>query len=235
MTLENQDEMLRRADLARKRAEALHDSGREEWAVAVWREAIELYDRVSESSRGLVEDRGSAAEPSREQLALAALWAEARGRQGGVHRRLGEQAAALDCYAEGKAVEERFGLASTYNRLNFVLGSLQLPAGDPRRKRVSELQQESETVAGAIEERLRSDPELGGECWPWADLGLCRALLGDAEGAARAYREFADKAPRDLAEDIASVLAGLAAKLGETEPEAERRITAVLRRLDRMS
>jgi hypothetical protein len=136
------------------------------WATAerALREAIPLL-RAELDDREAIFPTGSDA-----TKAVAAQLADCWGSLGGILRRLGNDAAALESYRQGKDLEmnEAYQIESTYNRIQWiVLRVLANPdvLHDPKEQRfTSEL--------AALQRRKASD------AWAWADV-LLLAILSD--------------------------------------------------------
>ena len=189
-----------RAKVQRKRGEALRDAGREP-------EAIKAF----EHGRDLLIEAGQFLGSADSEQAATDM-AETLGAKGGMLRRLGDQYHndALQAYKEGAEIERKHGLSSTYNRLNeikfrLLTGSETLDALAPR----------IEALARFIEDKLKTDTKLSDTGWPWADLGDCRALLGDLNGARTAYTAYIDKADIQSPETTLDVLNELLEALGK--------------------
>lgn len=115
--------------------------------------------------------------------------AELHGVRGGLLRRLGELAEALESYQRGAAFEQRGRLASTYNRLNAIRHALLI--GD---RSLDDLRPEIAEVANVLDRRLRDDPVAADDAWLWADLGDVQLLRGEIADARDAYHVFTRRA-----------------------------------------
>lgn len=127
-----------------------------------------------------------------------------------------EPLSALAAYREGAKVEAAASLSSTYCRLNelkflLITGEERLGALKPR---IREL-------ADSIRERLKIDAKLSDGGWAWADLGDCRALLGDLDAAAAAYNSFIERSETRSPQTTLKILNELATAMnGNEDPEA---------------
>jgi tetratricopeptide (TPR) repeat protein len=208
------------AKSSRKKGDALRKAGRDEAA----REAYEAgVDALSEGLEMLrTEDerlrKMSTPEPAALRAALGEL-VEMFGARGGMLQRLGRLKEALSSYQRGGDLEERFGLPSTYNRLNAIKCSLL--SGD---KRLGELEPQIRELANMIEADLRGSQSVStASGWAYADLGDCMALLDNKEGARRAYATFISMAEIKSPERTLDVLQEIASKLTEfADPLASR-------------
>ena len=148
---------------------------------------------------------------------------ETFGALGGMLQRLGLLEASLENYSEGGALESRFGLSSTYNRLNAV--KCLLLAG---RRQLRELDPQLRELATQIEINLRRDKSLNDSGWAWADLGDCLALLGNLEEARKAYSSFISKSEIKSPGRTLEILKEIASKLEKAaDPDASRLQNAI--------
>ena len=224
-SLEKAIELQETARSFRKKGDALRKAGRaEEAAVEAYRsglaalnEALELLKVKDEMLR-----TASPPVPSDAALDLHEL-IEIYGSLGGMHQRLGALAESLANYAKGAVLEGKFGLASTYNRLNAVKYTL-LTGPDT----LGSLETRIQTLADVINTSLRNDKSLSDRGWAWADLGDCLALLGRTDEAGRAYATFIAKAEIKSPERTLDVLKEIASKLqSKGDPDASRLTTAI--------
>jgi tetratricopeptide (TPR) repeat protein len=218
--LEAVSELHRQATLYRKRGDALRRTSDGARTVAEYRAGVRVFEEVLQLLKDprwyrLEEFSSDTVLPS-DQLAIAKELVEAWGARGGLLRRLGESRAALDSYIEGAKVENKFVPRSTYNRVNVV--KYALLAG---LRSLAEIEQEISSLEKLLTDQLAKDQELSDSGWAWADLGDCRALLGDVPGAERAYRTFVDKARSNAPNTTLEVLREIVSKLDETrDPRA---------------
>jgi tetratricopeptide (TPR) repeat protein len=141
---------------------------------------------------------------------------ELYGSLGGILRRMEDKENALVNYELGSTIEERFNLASTYNRLNTIKYKLLTHTAT-----LDEMQQDLQKLAGHIERQLAIDSKLSDSAWSWADLGDSRLLTGDLDGARQAYRTFVSKAETKSPATALGVLTEVARTLeGGTDPKA---------------
>ena len=222
--LEKAIELQETARSSRKKGDALRKAGREGAAMdaytsglAALNEALGLLKAKDQMLRTASPPLPSDAAPDLRELI------EIYGALGGMHQRLGALEESLASYAKGAVLEEKFGLSSTYNRLNAVKYSL-LTGTDPLRSLEAKIQ----TLANFIETSLRADKSLSDRGWAWADLGDCLALLGRTEEASRAYATFIAKAEIKSPERTLDVLNEIASKLqSKGDPDAPRLATAI--------
>jgi tetratricopeptide (TPR) repeat protein len=222
--LEKAIELQETARSFRKKGDALRKASREEAAMQAYRsglaalnEALGLLKEKDEMLRAASPPMPSDAAPDLRELI------EIYGALGGMHQRLGAVEESLASYAQGAVLEEKFGLASTYNRLNAVKYTL-LTGPDTLRSLEARIQ----TLADFIDTSLRADKSLSDRGWAWADLGDCLALLGRTEEAGRAYATFIAKAEIKSPERTLDVLNEIASKLqSKGDPDAPRLATAI--------
>lgn len=209
----------------RKKGDALRNKvGREEDAIGAYRsglaalnEALGLLKEKDEMLQVASPPLPSDAAPDLRELI------EIYGALGGIHQRLGEPEESLASYEKGAALEEKFGQANTYNRLNAVRYSL-LTGPDLLRSLETRIQ----TLADFIDTSLRADKSLSDQGWAWADLGDCLALLGRTEEAGRAYATFIAKAEIKSPQRTLDVLNKIASKLqSKGDPDAPRLAMAI--------
>ncbi|MBA3727287.1 MAG: hypothetical protein H0W86_12845 [Armatimonadetes bacterium] len=213
------------AKTARKKGDALRRAGRPD------EEVFKAYDVGAKT----LQESLDATAPARAQLdtmqpRLAGDEAdflietvESCGALGGLRQRMNQLKDALANYTIGAALEEKFALPSTYNRLNAIkqtllTGQLSLHETEPR----------IAALAGQIEAALRAKASLSDSGWAWADLGDCLALLGRTEEAARAYATFIAKAEIKSPQRTLDVLKQIASTLQmRGDPEAVRLHAAI--------
>jgi tetratricopeptide (TPR) repeat protein len=184
------------------------------WAgVAELTEALEILYTAHDQLKTV-----SKPQTSEQQAALDEL-IELFGARGGMLQRLREHETALSSYQQGAELEERFGLPSTYNRLNAIKCSLLT-----KKKQLRELEPKIRALAELIDNNLSEwKPEVSESGWAYADLGDCLALLGNLEGARRAYSTFIAKAEIKSPERTLDVLKEIESKLTEfADPLAPR-------------
>jgi tetratricopeptide (TPR) repeat protein len=136
------------------------------------------------------------------------------GARGGLLRRLGESSTALDSYTLGAGFERRFVARSTYNWTNKIKYGLLTGLHS-----LVELEPEIGALEKHLTKSLSDEPELGDNGWAWADLGDLRALLGDGDGAERAYRSFIEKAKPTAPRTTLDVLGSILKELQRTNEE----------------
>ncbi len=202
--------VLRKVDVQRTSGDAYRKAGDEQRALAAF-----------QKGEGLLE--GVLNVPNPEDVDAKFL-AEAHGALGGILRRLGRRAEALQAYRKGAQIETERGLDSTYNRLNSIKYRL-LTGADTLRA----LEPEIKSLATFIENSLtdtskatdKSDVRDSG--WAWADLADCNALLGDLDKAEKYYITFIEKSETKSPKTALDVLNDLATHLDESgDPDAAR-------------
>jgi tetratricopeptide (TPR) repeat protein len=155
--------------------------------------------------------------------------AEILGSIAGFLRRTDRDEEAFVLYDKGAAVENRYNLPSTYNRVNRLKYMLLTKGQD-----LAGLEPEIRNTAEALNRAVNNprDQRAGDSAWSWADLGDCLALLGDLDGAARAYTTFIKKASSKSPETTLNVLKNIASALhSHNDPGAER-LDAAIERLE---
>jgi tetratricopeptide (TPR) repeat protein len=221
-------ELQREAALKRTRGDALRRQGNESGASTEFRAGVGLLDSaiqvLSDPRWNRLPVQGGASSVPAEQLSIAKELVEVYGARGGLLRRLGESSEALDSYALGAGFERRYVPQSSYNRTNEIKYGLLTGL-----RSLVELGPEIAKLERHLTTSLGEKPELGDSGWAWADLGDLRALLGDDEGAARAYRTFIDKAKPTAPRTTLDVLGSILEVLRRTNDE---RAAAVLRSLE---
>jgi len=132
---------------------------------------------------------GLAGEAAPEDVrALAAQLADCYGSLGGILRRKGAHEEALECYAQGKKLEQNdpYRISNSYNQVQWlVLRVLLQPEliADANREMSDELENAIQALRRQIMTARRQDP------WAHSDVGLLYTLLGDQPGANQAWAE----------------------------------------------
>jgi tetratricopeptide (TPR) repeat protein len=222
--LEKAIDLQETARSSRKKGDALRKAGREEAAMEAYGSGLVALNEALGLLKGKDEMLRAASPPlSVDEAPYLHELIEIYGALGGMHERLRALDKSLASYVAGADLEERFELASTYNRLNAVKYSL-LTEPDPLRSLEARIQ----ALADFIDTSLRADKSLSDRGWAWADLGDCLALLGRTEEAGRAYATFIAKAEIKSPERTLDVLKEIAAKLqSKGDPDASRLVTAI--------
>lgn len=226
-----------KAMLNRKRGDALLKKGESDEAAAEYSAGVKALDEVLNLLRdprwcNLEKFFGKEIPP--DQLAIAKELVEAWGARGGLLRRLDKSQAALESYEEGAKIEGKFVQEEdakvegkfvqgekrvpegTYNRVNAVKYSLLTGL-----KSLTQIEPDLKDLENLLTEQLGKDTKLSDNAWNWADLGDCRALLGDVPGAAKAYRTFVNKASSNAPTSTLEVLRNILTKLDEaSDPRA---------------
>jgi tetratricopeptide (TPR) repeat protein len=159
------------------RAIALRNRGQYDRAVAT-------LDQARQELLALKPDSAS------EERELRAEIADTHGIAGGVYRRAGETARALDAYREGAKVEATDRL-STYNLSNVITLEITFEKRSPDEPEVRR------QIDGAIEQLERQTVSgRQDEWWAWFDLGQLYLLRGRAADARRCYERAIATGPR---------------------------------------
>ena len=214
------------AAAARKKGDRLRELKDEAAAVRAFRLGVRHLDKAIEVLRGAPWYGFTDFEAGPEATDAAREFAELLGTRAGLKKRLGEAAEALSGYAEGAAVERRFHLLSTYNRLNHL--KQRLMTGTP----LGSLEPELREIVASIEKQLRPDSGAGDSGWAWGDLADCRALLNDLAGAERAYVAFIAKSSTKSPERALQTLRQLAATLEAASDPGAARVQAAVQYLE---
>jgi len=225
--LETVRELQELAKTYRKRGDALQKIGRESAALEAYRGGlVALTDalKIIGPTKEQIDARSPPASslPADLKEGLHEL-VEIFGTRGGILQRLKLLKEASESYSEGAALEQRFGLPSTYNRLNAVKYSLLSGAG-----RLRDFEPRLRELAVYLDTNLRADKGFSDSGWAWADLGDCLALLGNPDEAREAYLSFISKAEIKSPERTLDVLKEIALRLEEfADPDAPRLRAAI--------
>src|SRR5262245_18584766 len=181
-TLEALREILKQAELDRKRGDALRKAKREPEAVLAYQSGISTL----EGGLALLDGADWQHQPE-----FVPQRSEILGSLGGLLRRLARDGEAYRRYAEGGKVEHDFELPTTYTRVNEIKYALLTGATT-----IAALQERARQSEKLLATTLNSPKtqQLADDGWAWADLGDCRGLLGDYAGASSAYTTFISKA-----------------------------------------
>lgn len=215
---------------ARKKGDALRRAGRDQSEVlAAFRVGVQaleqgLDDVKAERARIDPPEDAGTSKVDRADEPLAHEMVEALGALGGLNQRMGQADEALRCYAAGARMERRFGMDSTYNRMNEVRQTLLLRADSTLQHWEPHLR----ALADQLRAALLEDDELSNRGWAWADLGDCLALLGETEQSADAYGRFVEKAEIKSPERTLDVLRLIAARLRERNDAGAHRVEAAV-------
>jgi tetratricopeptide (TPR) repeat protein len=213
-----------RGRVKRMRGDALHKGGKVEEAKRAYRDAADDFREplraLPETIRWQVLNQWPSEQMEPPRQALVDELIELYGSLGGVLRRSDDTTDALASYEDGSAIEQRFNLASTYNRLNAIKYKLLT-----RTAKLEEVELDLQDLAHHIDHQLATDAKLSDSGWAWADLGDCRLLTGDLDGARQAYKNFINKAESRSPATALGVLAEVARTLeGATGPKALRAV-----------
>ena len=225
------EELHRQAKLHRKRGDAFRRGGSAEKAAAEFRAGAEVLDEII--SRLLANQKWSLEHPSpndvppSDLMEIARELVEAYGARGGMLRRLGDSEAALESYRKGAEVEENLVHRSTYNRVNAIKLALLSGASS-----LDDLSGDISHLEKLLTRHFSEHQELSDSGWAWADLGDCRALLGDVPGAESAYRTFTEKAGSSAPNATLEVLRQICDKLDQVGDSRAGDVRASLRALE---
>ena len=218
-------DILRNVTLQRRKGDALARAGQVDASKQAYELAVSLLDRVLEGIQASRVERDS--RPTDSDIGAAADMADMFGMRGGLLRRIGRLADALESYKHGAKIEYDNDLPATYNRTNAIKLALIMGVST-----IEDLRDDLQKLRAALEGRLSTDERVAVEAWAWADLGDIRLLLGDDLEAASAYRTFAAKARTDSPTATLSVLGQVVSALeAHSDPDAAR-IAASLRRVE---
>lgn len=225
--LSRTEDIVRNVTLYRRKGDALARSGRDEDARASYDTALSLIDKALEGLS--ISPAESAAQPAALDVDVASDAADLLGVRGGILRRLRRPGESLESYRRGAEIEKSQDLPVTYNRANAI--KLALIVGD---RTVAQVRDELIALRSVLEWRLSTDERAADDAWIWADLGDVRLLLGDDDGAERAYRAFADKARTDSLTSALSVLRQVVDALDAHGDADAEQIAASLRKAERL-
>jgi tetratricopeptide (TPR) repeat protein len=216
------------ATTSRKRGDAMRNVGREVDALKAYHDGLEALTKAVEILRPVKQELAAWTPPVVDELSpklkkgLDEL-VETLGARGGLLERLNLLKEASESYSEGAVFEQRFGLPSTYNRLNAVKYSLLAGSG-----RLRDYVPQLRELADYLDTTLRKNKSFSDSGWAWADLGDCLALLGRPEEAREAYSSFISKAEIKSPERTLDVLKRIAGRLEELkDPDAPRLRAAI--------
>jgi tetratricopeptide (TPR) repeat protein len=182
-------------------------SGRYPEAIEQQREAVRILEQEFAS---LKQDSPALADERKEYAhRLSDNW----GRLGGIYRRAGMIAKAIDAYAQGKEIEQGNGLDDSYNLTNWIV--LQV-LDDPAR--LPGLRKEIEDAIALIQVQVQGPRRK--QWWAWADLGLLYHLDGRVKEAWQAYRRFeqAGARPADR-RSVLDVVRSVKERIAPSEPQ----------------
>ena len=201
---------LKIAETARKKGDALRGRRPDDEVVRTYESGCSVLNAALGVARNAREGLDARSPPLDDDArALLGALVEARGVLGGLLQRLGRFEEARASYCDGELLESRFGLSSTYNRLNRVKQDLLRDDG----MTLSALAPDIDELVRTIRDALSADQRLGDKGWAWADLGDCLALRGETREAAVAYANFIAKAEIKSPERTLDVLRQIATKL----------------------
>jgi tetratricopeptide (TPR) repeat protein len=214
------------ASAARKTGDRLRERGDRPAAIQAFQLAIAHLDQALDVRRRGRWSRLRDLEPESDVIPVARDVAEMLGSRAGLYKRLDDTEQSLAGYAEGAALERRFQLPSTYNRLNHV--KQRLTSGT----RLASLESELHEIVVSIEKQLGPESGGGDSGWAWGDLADCRALLDDLPGAVQAYTAFIAKSQTKSPERALETLRQLAAALDASSDPGAARVQAAVQFLE---
>jgi len=205
----------------RQKGDALRDRGDDAGARAAYEGALGAFDAAL---RALGDGSAGGADPEPAMDAgAAAVAADLYGGRGGLLRRLDRLGEAVESYRAGAAIEQGFGLPTTYNRANAIKLGLLTGATTLAEARPGLVE-----LRDTLAERVRTDEQAADDPWVWADLADCTVLLGDTAGAIDHYRVFGQRAQTRSPVTTLAVLRELSAALtARGDPEAAALAAAV--------
>lgn len=209
------DQLLRAQDVARgarKKGDALRRAGWSDHEVQdAYQAGVQAIEVSTREASPAYERLCTAGQPATgEDARLVDQLVESWGVLGGLYQRLHQADRAIEAYARGARLEEKFALPGTYNRLNEIKQTLLLGAG----MTLAKLRPSIESLAQHIDKTLSSDQTLSDSGWAWADLGDCLTLLGrPAADSEHAYASFIAKAEIKSPERTLDVLREIAQAL----------------------
>jgi tetratricopeptide (TPR) repeat protein len=168
-----------------------------------WRERVDSVKTITDDDR-----------------AIAEHLAECYGMMGGNYRALPDGLkSALECFATGRKYEAdpRFEIESSYSLVNELIVPIEMgmaTAADSR--------PDLERAVSVLERQVEGPRRL--DRWAWADLGECRLLAGNWEGAVEAYKRFKELAEPRQIRSARGVLDGLAEAMDRREPDAAKHV-----------
>jgi tetratricopeptide (TPR) repeat protein len=185
-TLSDPKQVLRQVEDLKRRSRALRDTGELDKAAELVRQAIDIL-AAELRERDVVVGLADAAAPQ-DVRDLAAQLADCYGSLGGILRRKVAHEEALECYAQGKRLEQNdaYRISNSYNQVQWlVLRVLLHPEliANGNREMLDELETAIQSLRRQIMTARRQDP------WAHSDVGLLHTLLGDRPGANRAWAE----------------------------------------------
>jgi tetratricopeptide (TPR) repeat protein len=178
-------ELIEEVAILKDEAKLFRDSRDYDGAISALQVAVDLIDESG------WEKADSTAPRSELDRKVAWHLADCLGMQGGNYRRNKELERAIECFTRGAIYEQdaRNRISSSYNTVNAIVAPIE--AG----MRGATSQEKALRQAVATLEYQMFDPEMAEasrrlDRWAWADLGQCKLLLGDLDGAEAAYQRF---------------------------------------------
>jgi tetratricopeptide (TPR) repeat protein len=220
-------DILRNVTLQRRKGDALARTGQADAAKQAYELAVSLLDEALEGipTSGVEQDSRSTGP----NVSAAADAADMFGIRGGLLRRMGRLADALESYNHGAEIEYEYDLPAAYNRANALKLALIMGVST-----VDDLRDDMQRLRATLEDRLSTDERVADDAWAWANLGDVRLLLGDDLEAATAYRTFAAKARTDSPTTTLSVLRQVVSALEAHGDQDAARIMTSLHRVEGM-
>jgi len=204
------------ADL-KVQAKLYRDAKDYDGAIVELQTAIELIERSGWDKDG--DDSG----PSDTQKKVAWHFADCLGMLGGNYRRIQQLDSAITCFKRGRVYEakdSRYQIPSSYNTVNAIVAPIEARRRDAT-SQADELRRAIETLEYQIFDPGMAEDSRRQDRWAWADLGQCKLLLGDKEGAYAAYQRLRELADRSEIGSACNVLKSIHDALAEQgDPKA---------------
>jgi tetratricopeptide (TPR) repeat protein len=197
-------ELIEEVAILKDEAKLLRDSRDYDGAIAALQIAVDLID-------GSGWERVDSTAPLTD-LHRKVAWhlADCLGMQGGNYRRNKQLDRAIECFTRGAIYEQdaRTRISSSYNTVNAIVAPIEAGMRD------ASSQERALRQAVATLEYQIFDPEMAEasrrlDRWAWADLGQCKLLLGDLDGAEAAYQRFKELGDLSSARSSREVLVSI--------------------------
>jgi tetratricopeptide (TPR) repeat protein len=198
-----------RVKAAKEEAKDLRDDGDAPGAIVVLQDAVARMEKSP-----LAAELGADSPESEPVRRLATHLADCLGMLGGNYRRNGELERAQQAFERGRVYEQssRLGVDSSYNLVN----AMTLPLESRRGMKAADLADELRAAIGAIERQVKGNRRK--DRWAWADLALCRLLLGQRDEALRNYERARDLGDEETILSIVAVLERLHTAVRQSDP-----------------
>jgi tetratricopeptide (TPR) repeat protein len=201
----NLSELLQRIPVAKDEAKLLRDERDYAAAISRLRHAIDEIDRS-----GWDDDVTAESQLDEPQRKIAWHLADCLGMLGGNFRRNGELDKAIESFDRGSKYEQDkpYRVGTYYSTVNAIIAPIEGKLRDAA-SQVEALARAVATIEQQIYEPQRAEEGRSGDRWAWADLGQCKLLLGDFDGARAAYQRFIELGDRESIRSSRDVLIGL--------------------------